>query len=491
MKKLILSIFLLCIGLLGCSDKISFEPQVFAQSGYWPGGMRAGYVTQTTGVLHLYADGTSGSDSNNGLTALTAKKTLSAVFSLLPSVIKHNTAIHLNGTFTISSDTTSNLIIPLMASNINFIVDGGPIMVTVADNSGSPWSADINSTTSIGLSTAGWVADVYKGYIVEVLSGPASGQHRTIQSNTATTITPHRNFTVDPGAGATFRISRYATTINATEGKYQVIIVNYTGYGRLTFERMSFLGSGYLLAYGPISSNSQFRVNHFLTTAYYSGNSIACTNCNYFGTSDGYYDSNTFSYINSATGPLIGTSSLSASGGIKITATANYNLNSLITSHSVIIANSFGYVSNGSRIYNLNYQCSLAAGPSVSTYEISNTANYANTKLGGGTNGITMDNSYVRIASGDISNCSSHAISMAHSELIFQGAVTGTTNTGAGVYAHSGSVIHIKHGSPPTLTGTVGNLSIDGTTEATSWTTLDAGVPYVSAMEMTMAKEVP
>jgi len=64
------------------------------------------------------------------------------------------------------------------------------------------------------------------------------------------------------------------------------------------------------------------------------------------------------------------------------------------------------------------------------------------------------------------------------------------SSSGAGVYAHSGSVVHIKDGAPPTLTGTVGDLSTDGTTQISTWAAIDAGTPVAVLAEMTLAKEV-
>lgn len=124
--------------------------------------------------------------------------------------------------------------------------------------------------------------------------------------------------------------------------------------------------------------------------------------------------------------------------------------------------------------------------------QLLNTTGCAVTRCGGGTGpGIQVRNGAVEISAGiDISNTTGHAIEVQHGYLNMLGAVTGTGNTGAGVYAHSGSIVHIKNGAPPTLTGTVGDLSFDGTTEATEWATVDAGTPAVSSTELSMCKEV-
>jgi hypothetical protein len=121
-----------------------------------------------------------------------------------------------------------------------------------------------------------------------------------------------------------------------------------------------------------------------------------------------------------------------------------------------------------------------------------NDTGYATTKLGGGgTVGITLRGcTYWVMGDGvDISDCGSHGIEVIDS-LVKVGAIAGSGNGGAGVYAHSGSVVHIEDGSPPTITGTVGDLSTDGTTEASTWADIDAGTSVADIAEMTMVKEV-
>lgn len=63
-----------------------------------------GYATRTTAELHLYADGTSGDDANDGLTAGTPKKTLAAVVAAAPTVATQALVFHLSGTFSEPGD---------------------------------------------------------------------------------------------------------------------------------------------------------------------------------------------------------------------------------------------------------------------------------------------------------------------------------------------------------------------------------------------------
>ena len=69
------------------------------------------------------------------------------------------------------------------------------------------------------------------------------------------------------------------------------------------------------------------------------------------------------------------------------------------------------------------------------------------------------------------------------------GVVGGSGNTGAGLRGNSGSNVFITDGSTPTITGTVGDISTDGTTEDATWAEIDAGTALHIAGEL-KAKEV-
>ena len=104
--------------------------------------------------------------------------------------------------------------------------------------------------------------------------------------------------------------------------------------------------------------------------------------------------------------------------------------------------------------------------------------------------GLYMKNSYVSLSDTiDISNCSSHAIELDNSRIDFLGATTGSGNTGAGLYGHSGSKVLITDGSPPTLTGTVGEISSDGITEMAQWSDVDGGNEYRLANTLTVKEQ--
>ena len=462
---------------------LSFAVLGFVSAGL-PWARRAKYATQTTAVGHYYANGTSGDDANDGLTAATPKKTLQAVFDLVPYLVKHNTCVHLAGTF---SEFGNCYLERFLTGGSVLLVDGGTDTTTVADDGGSPWTADIASTSSIGLTTAGWTIDAYAGYMVTVISGAAAGQTRLIQGNSETTITPQRNFSVSPGA-AQFRISRPATTLSASSTNSWVRVHRDGALASVLFVQNLFMtGSKCYIDTGYNMSGQPAQLTHIVNncsqqSSFYSHSSMLLT-------SNGRYDPATFAQAVANTDSNFGISQIHSSGSLYI---ANYNNNSIQGSYVYSLLLERGFVTVigwGTRIVSLSMRC---IQNDRSTTTISSTANYATTKIGGGSVGVTAIDSVVRIGAGvDISNCASHGIECNHSRLHLDGAVTGADNGGAGVYAHSGSVVHIKNGAPPTLTGTVGDLAVSNpAAEESTWAAIDAGTPVAVTAEMTMAKEV-
>ncbi|MEO5367386.1 MAG: hypothetical protein H7831_13765, partial [Magnetococcus sp. WYHC-3] len=121
------------------------------------------------------------------------KKGLSAVELLIPDYCKHNVVVHISGTF-VGPDCSADIQCTC-DPGIRILIDGGTKLTTVV----GPFAADIHTASSIGFAAAGWVADAYRGCLVEILSGPCLGETRGVQIHNATTITPHADFSGDPG----------------------------------------------------------------------------------------------------------------------------------------------------------------------------------------------------------------------------------------------------------------------------------------------------
>jgi len=453
-------------------------------------GTPTGFVTQTTGVLHVYADGTSGNDAWDGSAAaqtpgtlIGPKKTLQAVFDLIPFRVAHNTCVHLAGTFT---DWGLAYLIRYVELVATLLIDGGTALTIVDDNGGVNYTDDIHSASSIGLTTAGWAVDAYAGYLVEMVSGVCSGQHRMIVANTSTTLTPAQNFSGDPGAGAQFRISRPATTFSASVTTSKLGFGNL-GQGSYRVQNLYLTGTkAQIITIGGTVGTTTSAVpnlSHVISNAAWANAAIFSGGVLAEGER---YNNVTFSreygsaYSNAGFGLIPSAGKITANDYLSVTLYQTFATQVLLQRGDAFAVNV------GSRIKSL--QVAGVDATNLNAAMISTTAGYATTTL----NYLRLVDSTVRIGAGvSVSDSSTHGIEVNHGRVHLDGAVTGTGNTGAGVYAHSGSVVHIKNGAAPTLTGTVGNLSFDGTTEASTWAAIDAGTKAVDLSELSLAKEVP
>lgn len=441
----------------------------------------ASCVRQTTYQMHLYADGTNGSDTNNGLSSLAPKKTIQAVFDLVPTYVNHSVFIHLSGTFT---ETATARLQRQVNQSVYVVIDGGSDKTIVDDNSGSNYTADINSTSTIGFSGAGWTVDTFFGWWVEILTGPSAGAIRSIQGNTATTITVTKAMT-DPGAGAKFRIVRPATTLNGPK-----LAVEPYGAGSLWIQRIHMAGTA---SYVSASNGNTLRITSVTsesTGATGNANGVywleGVTNCGTWAA--GVFTGN-FVYDTTA---QCGISSRSTSANAAVFLR---NLRSVILM-SVLAR----YVSMTNCNYSFNDGCRVTGGVGGSAIYIygstTDTGFYSNTaqpihKVSNAIGrGIYLENSQLVIYSYggvDIYGCQTHGIELVNSLLTIlkpitaYNGLTGSSNGGAGLYAHYGSKVYLKPDYTPTLTGTVGNISLDGTTQASTWAAIAGGTPIDGA----------
>lgn len=457
-----------------------------------------GAVNKAVGpTLHVYVDADSGDDLNDGSGSGTAKKSLLGLDSILPDEIHTNCVVHLKGTFDFSdADNYFVRSIRLGGSGYNTLLIAGENAYTiVADDSGDPWTADIYSSSSIGVTGVGWTPDAYAGYIVQIVSGTYAGHHRTIHSHTSTTITPTVNWPGDVGA-AQFRIVRPATTFNDPDSYSGAFWLNVSGQGSLVIQNLSLTGTWPWFELDSILAGSISL--HCVVHAAAAPAALVLLNSAVTALvfNEGRYNDTTLDWEGSPV--KCGLSQTQSSADITIsdgTLSFVYGLvaqrlvlNRVVGIDGGAFAPQWGGFSRGSRVF------SLAASDCVGGSLMHNSgAGYATSKLGGHSSlpALTLTHCRSRLSGAvDVSNSPSHGVTVVHGFLHLDGAVAGSGNTGAGVYAHSGSVVHIKNGAAPTLTGTVGDLSTDGTTQKSTWAAIDGGTPVSDTAEMTMAKEV-
>jgi hypothetical protein len=475
----------------------------FVISSVSANGKSATYTNSNPGVTEAFVSGTvsiqypAGNDTNTGLSFLSPKLTFQAIINLVPDNISAPVTVNVRGVY---DALTSGIVTYInkyisdsrtgtnASADVFLCVDGGPGVYVVADNAGSPWTADISSSSTIGLTTAGWTPDLYAGYWVEILSGACTGQTRLIQGHDATTITPARVFSTNPGA-CKFRIIRPVTEFKG----YQVLRASCAGGGRLLIQRLylsgitqlSFDANAGSAEIGLIVSDTSFNgVTPFLIEVH--GAFYAVHN---------YYDPITSVRRNALSYPMAGISQRGAvftgSGGIIILGGATEaQLRGTYCKYLTAHNGAFCQLIRGSRfnqVYILN--------SSMLTYT---EEGYAPTRFGGtsalgiaNSPAILLSHSWCRFYKGaytkvsDVSAASGHGIDAVHSQCYITGVTTNNgNNTKAGVYVHLGSAVFCEV-TTPTITGTIGDFSTDGTTSPllATWAAVMAGTPYSDATE--------
>lgn len=436
------------------------------------------YATSTFGrTLQLYANSATGNDSNDGRSSGTAVQTLAKVATLVPNVLNDHVVINLSGTFTLTNHVFINF---TTKNNVCLVIDGGAELTTVA----GPFTATGSTTQSITCSGETWGVDDYKGLFVKISGGSEDGKLRLIHSNTADTLNVCYNYASPPGTND-FTIVKPSTIITA--GSYYYLNLAGVGAKVVSLQRLNITGS---VVIGQ--SSAQTTNWNQVAQCVMEGNSYmtALGILNVFGVNNWRLDTaNPDNWANTLDWTGVGHIGSQAFG---IRAYRNN-------------AAAYGYVAKGGiQIYG-PATLSLGYGSNIEKLELHSSANgnttiqdqtasgYAITTIKGSSGvGVLAKNSNLIIATNTyIGNHTSHGIEASDSNVEFLGVTSGSGNGGAGIYAYAGSKVTIKDGSPPTLTGTVGDVAInDPTYEDITWSEIDAGDSFHSAQEATLIKEV-
>ena len=404
-------------------------------------------------LLHVYVNSYDGSDNKDGLTENTAKKSLVGMYSAIPPLHETQVIGHIKGVFdTVGEYPNCNK----TCFGFPIILDGGDDVVIVS----GPHIADIASTTSIGLSSLSLTTDELFGYTIQILDGPAEGQHRSVYSNTATTFTPSKNFATNPGA-CTFQIVRPATTLNQTMNAFspaayvnyqRVYIVGTGGQLRATNTHRIIVGNGVIINVDLFYASLLAGVERFDTHGYH------------YNPNDG-----SFIFDQYVIPAWIGTAPLRLQQ-IQYTILSGLLVKSDLTISSSALQN----LDSGSRI--MGTTTIEESAKAAATYQIRNSGGHQPTRLEGSGVGLLVKNfSDVIVANGvQITNNTSHGIEVDNASITL-GSATGSGNGGAGMYIHRGGKATLT--AVPTITGgAAGEVSLDGSTQQALWSSI-AGTP--------------
>ena len=441
-------------------------------SKVWPGstGLRDyltnNTATKTNATMQVFANGTSGLDTNDGLTSATPKKTLQAVFDLIPFYVDNNCTINLRGTFSGTTDATA--ICEKFVSKQNYLViDGGSEMTVFNNNGGANFTPDTFSFSSIGIAAANWAVDGYMGYLLEIVSGTCMGQTRLIQGNTINTITPIRSFNTTPDATCIFRIVRPTTTIASPAWP----AFRNLGYGTMQLQRVYVSGS--LSAIEIATSPGLVNLSHIVNNSTCGAGYAYFIHESYFGFNKSLIDPTLYTILSSLTGSVAGISFIGAqfsSAGVfgMYIRCCTYGTITCSVLKALVVFKTLNFnVSSGTRVTTL-----LMAGTplnSVSPPGIATTSGYPTTKFGGNNTypALTIIDSTLGIGEKVEIAGSLHGIDLSNSRLHVEGCMgvtnmfTGAVNTGFGVLARHGSKITIR---PAVRNGLGDSFSKTGTT---------------------------
>jgi hypothetical protein len=440
-------------------------------------------VQESSAAAHYYADGTSGNDANDGRTISTPKKTLQAVFALLPQTISANISVHLKGTFV----DPGNINIFNTVNGYLFIIDGGSELTVLE----GPYTIDTlppmgpKEQQSFGNTGLSWTPGALEGLWAEVSADDfVTTDLRLISVNSATIIEP--SYGGIWSLGNKFRIVKPKTTISQSGSNYLGIVSS--GNGGVVIQRLLFAGAN-----NRIITNNQanITISQVMMEGGYLSGQRSCFNAGH-----GFYDSDTFAYISSgqkvAGLSMLGTSSyVSYSYGYSGMMGASF-----VRRISITNCKAGNYVvGTGTRIKGSGTNPGIYVRGSEFSLNLLGDYSHRTVQIDGCTRGIHLEgckNAVIACSYSDmlIKNNSSHAVELNNSKMrVVGGILKGTGNTGAGVYAYNNSIFDYETGQQPTVTGTVGDVSLDGTTQASTWATINGGTPINSTAEMTIVRK--
>lgn len=443
----------------------------------------------TGDIFHVYADGLNGNDKNTGYDEAAPKKTAVSALAAFPDFIEHNCCLHLKNTFETSLD--NNIIFDKWIHFMKtFIIDGGDELTTLS----GPHTADIHTTKTIGLTTAGWSVDEHQGKWVQLTSGACTGQIRRVHENTATTLRVSRQWSEDPGA-CTFNIVEPKTCIGNNTGATALDIIPFPrGGGILKIQRLKFNDDNVQV---KIESASPYECTVDLAALMFAKNkSIAITLETMLEATLGpsILDPDTFTAISEndhSTGiSILNTGEVNLFGIMHLTA------NSIDAKKFTARACRFHNFGNGFRLRNVELYETQSIKDKAGGFITCASEYYSNIIESSTARGLLVRGSWCKIdynasAPTIIRNNTTHGIEVKDNGYLWlNGALEGTGNGSSGVYLGIKATVEIDEDNPPTLTGNSGTVevTIDGTTQKETWANIAAGASVCYPKKLLLAK---
>lgn len=161
----------------------------------------------TVEPIHLYVDTVSGDDASPDGSQVDPLQTLAEAERRIPLSVHHYVVVHLKA----QDYTCPHFRRRTLSAGIYLLADKAwdPTVETVIVTGGTGVAA--GGTGASAVVDAGLTLNALDGFTIEMTSGPAAGQRRTIRDNTTTTIVPVISFSPAPVAGNTYKVTRWNT----------------------------------------------------------------------------------------------------------------------------------------------------------------------------------------------------------------------------------------------------------------------------------------
>ncbi len=447
-----------------------------------PGG--GGGDDFTTADISYYADGTDGDDGYDGLTVSTPKKTLQAVFNLIPYHVRNLVDVNLVGIFADDYGILSKRV----SDGYYIAIDGGDAVTSVT----GPYTATGTANASINATSI--TNYIYCGYWVKMTSGKNNGYIRGIRYVSGNAASFQKQDMGDNEVGDTFDIVKPATKLTSASS----IKLACSGPGSVVVQRMHLDGGTKIWSE---ACGAAIVISALTADDSVSGPAYSFENCREVEFGGSLYSGGTFSNIINAAG-------VSAVGPHDNTMVVLTNVNDVSMS-TVFLSNlefnncGVGLINRGSIFCNkVTFTNSKSIGGDIyepHTFENTNgyIAHYFRNWYSGVVDeieGMFIINSSIGIKWLYVADSFIHGIELTNSVLRVPigGDINGTGNDDFGVYAHSGSTVLISEEAQSlSITGNEGEFSTDGSTEESTWADIQGGTPIADTATLVLAKEVP
>lgn len=427
-------------------------------------------------AIHMYANGTTGSDKNNGLSETSPKKSLKGIFNSLPPrfavydslAVKYNPRVyvHCRGAFETSEDNW----IDSDLGDIYIYLDGGGEVETVA----GPFEVTVAvNGLSVVKTGAGWTTDEFMGYMIKCTAGGSDlGTFRICTQNTEDTL--YLPYIWSDATEVT--IVKPATTLGSNTNTTPIGFNLFSPTAVFILSRMTI-------------NEPQFQCVFNGPVIYAAGLVIEkCAAIPFKLKGHGYLYAKIYYDIDDPEIPLIqepfmahgiGITSSAGNTEIEHKGSSCYMYSSVIGDLTIMARVTGSCLYAGCRcrkIFSRGSYESLFGG---------NAANWAGTKiLNSDENGITIEygcgtsSTYATQDPVQISNAAAHAIEVRRHGYYAIGNMQGSGNGGAGLYIHNESIARIVRNLGTALTGALGEVTIDGEFQQYTWDYFEPHVFY-------------